>query len=291
MDVTASLLETFIPGYETISGILFEIFGLDTTLIVSISFLVFAFIKAIDFLREHIKTLVMRFGTCSVEMTSDGETYDWITLWLASRDIGENSDNLLAVSTSRRTSGPFFDNSDSDSDSGDDNNGDLGQFPYRQGPKVQEYQPALYESQYFWYKRRLFYWVRKREKDDRVYFNRPPTVTEGRLFCLSQSTAPIKELIDVASKEYYGDFESKTIIRRPAPSEQRKYSGRSWKIAATRLSRPMQTVVIAAKQKNQLITDIKDYIQPKKDEWYAKRGIPYRRGYVSLPFDTWSILS
>lgn len=280
MDVTTNLLETFIPGYETVSGILLEVFGLDTTLIVFISFLALAFIKAIDFLKGQFKLFVMRFGTCSVEMASDGDTYTWITDWLRDHDIGENSYHLRAVSTYDRSTGPYFYDSDSD-----DNDG-LGMFPYRQGPKGSRYEPALYESQYFWYNRRLFYWVRTRERDDRVYFNQPPLVIEGRLYCLSRSTAPIKELIDVASEEYFGNSSTKTTIRRPAPSEHRKYSSNPWKKAATRLSRPMQTIVIAAEQKNQLIADIKDYLEPKKDEWYAKRGIPYRRGYVSLPFNT-----
>jgi hypothetical protein len=66
-----SLLETFIPGYGTISRLLVDILGFDITLIVSIALLAFALLRSIDFLKAQTFGLVMRYGTCSVQIDSE----------------------------------------------------------------------------------------------------------------------------------------------------------------------------------------------------------------------------
>lgn len=71
-----NLLEAFIPGYGTISRLLLDILGFDITLIVSIAFLAFAFLRSIDFLKAQALGLVMRYGTCSVQIDSE---YDSLT--------------------------------------------------------------------------------------------------------------------------------------------------------------------------------------------------------------------
>ncbi|KIM97813.1 hypothetical protein OIDMADRAFT_105308 [Oidiodendron maius Zn] len=53
-----------------------------------------------------------------------------------------------------------------------------------------------------------------------------------------------------------------------------------WKTVAMRPSRPLHTVVLGDEQKEQLLSDIGEYLQPHTRQWYAVRGIPYRRGYL-----------
>jgi chaperone BCS1 len=53
---------------------------------------------------------------------------------------------------------------------------------------------------------------------------------------------------------------------------------------AMRPARPLDTVVLEEEQKDQLLSDIEEYLRPSTREWYAVRGIPYRRGYVCLSF-------
>jgi mitochondrial chaperone BCS1 len=102
--IPANLLDAFVPGYGTILRLLLEIFGFDVTVIVSISFLVFALVKSVDFRETQSLGLVMRFGTCSVELSSDGDTYDWLMDWLADHGIGRQCLKLIALTKYESTS-------------------------------------------------------------------------------------------------------------------------------------------------------------------------------------------
>jgi chaperone BCS1 len=95
----------------------------------------------------------------------------------------------------------------------------------------------------------------------------PTTVILGRLHCLGRSTAPIKAVIDEASALNYEKTAVKTIIRRPGPAKQRKEGGEPWKKAATRPSRPMDTVVLDETQKKSIIRDIEEYLLPETRAW------------------------
>ena len=47
---------------------------------------------------------------------------------------------------------------------------------------------------------------------------------------------------------------------------------------ATRKSRPLNSVIIEAGIKDELLADTKRFLQ--SEEWYVRKGIPYRRGYL-----------
>ncbi|KAI8308015.1 mitochondrial chaperone bcs1 [Colletotrichum sp. SAR11_59] len=53
-----------------------------------------------------------------------------------------------------------------------------------------------------------------------------------------------------------------------------------WKRTITRDVRPIDTVVMNEELKQMLLRDIQSFLDPKARSWYAKRGIPYRRGYL-----------
>ena len=53
-----------------------------------------------------------------------------------------------------------------------------------------------------------------------------------------------------------------------------------WHTVARRPVRPMGTVVLNAKEKHEVLTDVNEYLHPSTPRWYASRGIPLRRGYL-----------
>jgi chaperone BCS1 len=275
VQVPANLLETFIPGYGTISRLLLDTFGIDITLLVSVSFFIFALGRSFTYLKNQFLLLVMRFGTCSVEIGAEADTYFWVMDWLSDRGIGQDSHHLIAVSTHRHHR--FL--------PGDDpRDFDMPMPPpphtsSRKKQKPQRYEPSLGQTQYFWYSGRLFRWHRQSDVQQHRYRR-----IEGRLYCLSRTTAPIKALIDEASAHYHKKRACNTAIRRPAPRQQRQHGMNLWKTVAMRPSRPLHTIVLGKEQKEQLLSDIEEYLHPDTRQWYAVRGIPYRRGYVSLTF-------
>ncbi|KAF9038864.1 hypothetical protein BDZ89DRAFT_404399 [Hymenopellis radicata] len=51
-----------------------------------------------------------------------------------------------------------------------------------------------------------------------------------------------------------------------------------WQWNGARKKRPMSSIVLQADVKDKLLADCKDFLQ--SEEWYAERGIPFRRGYL-----------
>lgn len=101
------------------------------------------------------------------------------------------------------------------------------------------------------------------------------------LSCFGRSTDPIKSLIQHAKEHYHRGHNVKTIIKRPAPKDMRRYGGRgSWVKIAERPCRPLNTVVLNEGRKMDVLADINEYLNPVTARWYANRGIPYRRGYL-----------
>lgn len=101
------------------------------------------------------------------------------------------------------------------------------------------------------------------------------------LSCFGRSAGPIKKLIEHAKAHYHLGHNVKTVIKRPAPKDMRRFGGRgSWVKIAERPCRPMKTVVLDEERKQEILADINEYLNPVTARWYANRGIPYRRGYL-----------
>jgi chaperone BCS1 len=96
---------------------------------------------------------------------------------------------------------------------------------------------------------------------------------------LGWSTAPLKALLASIKKWSLEREHDITVIKRPQSKETRRREG-AWTRVTSRPSRPMNTVVLDAKQKDALIADVNEYLSPTSPQWYASRGIPLRRGYL-----------
>lgn len=102
-----------------------------------------------------------------------------------------------------------------------------------------------------------------------------------RIACFGRSPQPMKDLIQTARNDYFLERSQSTIIKRPASKSLRGYgTGISWQTVAQRPRRPLETVALEAEEKVGLLKDMNDYLDPASAQWYANRGIPYRRGYL-----------
>ncbi|KAL7904494.1 BCS1 N terminal domain-containing protein [Trichoderma velutinum] len=97
--------------------------------------------------------------------------------------------------------------------------------------------------------------------------------------CFGRSMGPINMLLADAKALYYRDTGQKTTIYSPRPKEQRR-ANCMWQPGTRRPVRPMSTVVLAAKDKEAILKDVNEYLHPQTQQWYADRGIPWRRGYL-----------
>lgn len=56
------------------------------------------------------------------------------------------------------------------------------------------------------------------------------------------------------------------------------FSGNGWRELGTRPKRPLNSIILDPGIIDLVIEDVQDFLDSK--EWYADRGIPFRRGYL-----------
>ncbi len=96
-----------------------------------------------------------------------------------------------------------------------------------------------------------------------------------RLTCFGRSPRPIKQLLMQCKDLSAKNNKSTTTVRRPHAQ-----GGGHWTQAMTRPSRPMDTVYMDDSRKAELLQDMREFLDPTAPRFYARRGIPYRRGYL-----------
>ncbi|KZV72259.1 P-loop containing nucleoside triphosphate hydrolase protein [Peniophora sp. CONT] len=82
----------------------------------------------------------------------------------------------------------------------------------------------------------------------------------------------LKRLVLEAKREYEKDAEHRVHIFMADTT----YT--CWRWNGARQKRPMSSIVLEPAVKEMILTDCKDFL--RSEEWYAERGIPFRRGYL-----------
>ncbi|KAK7986997.1 P-loop containing nucleoside triphosphate hydrolase protein [Apiospora saccharicola] len=96
------------------------------------------------------------------------------------------------------------------------------------------------------------------------------------VMCLGRSVAPIKRFLETCREFADKQRESFITVRTMGQSHYRE----SWDNTILRPLRPLDTVHMDKKVKDDLVNDISNYLNPATRRFYTTRGIPYRRGYL-----------
>ena len=275
----ANLLEAFIPGYSIISRFLFDAFGFDISLLVSVCLLVFGLGTAIKYIwrftNKQIETHLMSY----IRVERHDDIFDFLLDWLCCQRVSQNSRNLVAKTNHENS----WDELDSDCVVDDQLNvNGLLNFSNWDTKTPPKFEPS-YGVHRFFHKGHFFTFRRDQQlqTDNNWYGMQVSRETEYfTISCLGRSTQPVKELIKEARDYYLDKQKACTTVRRPLPKESRNRGRGSWQKAATRPSRPMATVVLEHDLKERVLMDINEYLHPATPRWYSNRGIPYRRGYL-----------
>ena len=274
----ANILEAFIPGYSLISKFLLDSLGLDITLLVSVCFLLFGLLTSLNFAWKHASEQFNEYFVSSIRIDSDDDIYSHVMEWIRVQNVSKNSRKLMAKTGLENA----WDLVDGDMGVPELDPQTLVNFSNWDAKVTPRFQPS-FGVHLFFYKRRLFKLKRENKQVLQDSGWRGSSLRDEEnitLTCVGRSTQPIKDLIKVARDHYFNKEKSSTIVRRPAPKDQRGRGRSVWMKVATRPSRPMETVVLDHEQKNRVLVDINEYLHPSTPRWYANRGIPYRRGYL-----------
>lgn len=272
-----NILEAFIPGYSLISKFLLDSLGFDVTLLVSICFLLVGLVTSVKFAWKYISEQFGEYFMSFVTINSNDDIYEYVMEWIRVQDVSKKSRKLIAKTGLENA----WDLVDGDIEVPELDPKNLVNFSNWDAKVPPRFQPS-FGVHHFFYKGRLFQLKRENKQVLRDSWGGSSLRDEENitLTCVGRSTQPIKDLIKVARDHYLNKEKSSTVVRRPAPKEQRGRGRTVWMKVATRPSRPMETVVLDREQKNRVLVDINEYLHPSTPRWYANRGIPYRRGYL-----------
>lgn len=266
LNLAANLLESFIPGYGIISKFILQSFGFDIGVIVSTGFLLVTFATAVKFVWSRLKSFAFNYFVSSVTITDSDDMFENCLAWTAKQRVGQTARTIKAVSK-------FGGNDDEDELEGNDE-----MFHIRRMAKVPPNYEPNFGTYYFWCGWRLFVFDRQRSLKPSNPWSRKIDEEDIVFRTLGWKTEPLKQLLRDIKDWSVQQENTFTVIRRPQPKDGRR--GASWMRAMERPSRPMDTVVLDPMEKVKLIADMNNYLLPSARRWYARRGIPYRRGYL-----------
>lgn len=118
---------------------------------------------------------------------------------------------------------------------------------------------------YFWFKNRLiFYHSELRDEG----FRKEELLS---ITCLGRSPLVLKDLLAECRDEYLKKNKDKTTIF--------ENHGDHWRKVKTRSIRPLSTVIFGREQQR-LLDDMEVFLKPETHQWFTRRKMPYRKGYL-----------
>jgi mitochondrial chaperone BCS1 len=279
-----TLVEKVVPGYDLIHKFLLVAFDFDVTILVSVGVVLWLGARIFRLVWAAIRDLVYNNYVSEITINSVDGIYAHLMAFLAYQYKFNSSRRLIAETLSKSTW--ELDSEDiKTKESTVDVEGKIKwqNFANQEAKSQPRYNPAI-GSHNFWHKRTYFQLRRKEVAMFDELGSGAATFKDKELLtlsCFGRSTEPIKKLIQDAKEHYHQTHNAKTVIKRPAHKDLRKRGGNwSWRTQAERPCRPMKTVDLDHKKKEDILADINEYLNPVTARWYADRGIPYRRGYL-----------
>ncbi|PBK71451.1 P-loop containing nucleoside triphosphate hydrolase protein [Armillaria solidipes] len=189
----------------------------------------------------------------------DDPSYEWMMVWLSkqpswakARDIQVSTNTYGANSNTVTLEG--------DEDSDDD---------YKTSRKL-AYLPSVSMTYSLWYKRRYMTITRTLQDTTGSYYSTKHNILQISL--LTRSHSLLIGLLQEARNEYMAAQEHKMCVWVSDAVNN------SWRHVGCRAKRSMNSIILEPGVKDLLLEDARDFLDSKN--WYAERGIPFRRGYL-----------
>ncbi|KAF4437112.1 hypothetical protein F53441_13123 [Fusarium austroafricanum] len=220
----------------------------------------------------------------SVEIKAHDEVFSYVMSWVAKNKLSRNNHRLLASSTMDQESFSFMNpspttNDDDVDDTLDDVDPMASLDELRSKISLYNARPLHWTpsvgTHFFMYEGRFISFTRSIEEGESSPFARRPERLE--MSCLGRNADILKRIIYNARLEYLEKQRGRTSIYRAV----KQYGDElSWTKCMSKPTRPMSTIALDEAIKQSLIKDLSRYLNPRTKNWYATRGIPYRRGYL-----------
>ncbi len=189
-----------------------------------------------------IKEFLKRRFIVVLDVTNNDDTFKWFNKWLSTTDYAKHTNLLSVISRSRNT----------------DHKKPLLYFVPAPGNHL------------FFYKKRIIWIHRNREKMQGGNGNLPIMFEQYRITMLGRNKNILKQMMEDARDYNYKLEQDKVKIYVNTDWE--------WYKVQCQTPRKLNTVILKNRLQYEVLDDIKEFF--KKEKWYNKMGIPYRRGYL-----------
>ncbi|RTE68422.1 hypothetical protein BHE90_017199 [Fusarium euwallaceae] len=191
----------------------------------------------------NITSAASQVLTTTIYIQRSDETHEMVQKWISSRRLDDAARSMLAKIRTKEN--PARENN-------------------LQGKKALRYTP--WEGSFvFWYKNNPLYY-RTTQVDVGLHKEEQISIT-----CAGRSGV-LKDLLEDCRTGYLNESKNKTTIH----GHRDEY----WRKEKAVAARPLSTVILDKKQKEPLIKDIQDFLNPETRCWYSNHSIPYKRGYL-----------
>ncbi|CAI7594357.1 unnamed protein product [Penicillium manginii] len=280
-----AILDALVPGYSLLSKFVSSHLNIDVASYLQYVILLATFGASFQYLIWYMKDMVEMYFMSTAEIRFDDETFNFFMYWM-SRQVNMSKTNRFVAGV--KTSGYWSDDCSDDEDDekdieldepGSGENGSSFEEYWAKLTGRDKYRTLRYtpsEGRHFFrFRGKLLMLERKQQQQTPLWVMNNETLY---LSCLGRNPGIIKDLLNEAQQTYVERDGNRTVIYRG----QRLCSGQQfgWYRCMARCPRPLSTVVLEQAQKDEFISDIKEYLHPRTRRWYSNRGIPYRRGYL-----------
>jgi mitochondrial chaperone BCS1 len=136
--------------------------------------------------------------------------------------------------------------------------------------------PVVFEPinkyQFFWHNKRLFVTTVSNSMSVHVTGMKKQDIT---VWTFGWSPEPIRSML-LEAYEDANKSDGKVLTRIFVPYRHAD----QWLERSSKPCRPLASVYLPEGQKQSLLDDISEYLNPETRQWYEDRGVPHRRGYL-----------
>lgn len=272
------LLETYIPGFVALQEFFSKWFRINLTKVLKLGFLCVLYMTAGRSVVAQLYEHFLGYLTSTISIQRSDPVNKEVLTWMADHIAKQNNRFLTLQSAGSDQKSRYGSDyvSSTDKSALREALGLAGSLDMKR--RAVTYFPAMGKI-YFLFEGRpfIFYLIQERYSYDK--FHAVPTGEEPILIrCLGRNPAPLKRFVEHCREHSLKSKQSLTTIYTTQPE---KYSERlEWKEATVRPVRPLSTVDLAEGIKQEILKDVERYHHPSTRLFYARRGVPYRRGYL-----------
>ncbi|KAL9052351.1 MAG: hypothetical protein Q9162_005443 [Coniocarpon cinnabarinum] len=274
-----NMLDGIFPGFSIFRNIILSSLGLDIGLVVTLAALIVGLGKAASLVWSWLYLNVISYFLTTVIVNDNDDLFESFKTWASDGVISQRSRTTVAVtpwqnlllsydySTSQHASSPNKVSNDSER-----------LFNFQEAQANSRLRNELhFDATWFFFRGRVFFVQREsRERPGSISASRREEKQRFVITSIGRSRKPLMNLLEHVRKENAHAEQDVTKVVRP----ENRFGEGEWTTATTRTIRSLQSVIMEHEQKALVTRDLNTFIWPESAQWYASRGIPYRRGYL-----------